>query len=65
MSLAWKRVAQEVAEGTLGGEFDRNDRAELQSRVKIREEAAQGRGLGRSIALRLLRTRMRRATASR
>lgn len=39
--LAWKRVAREVAEGTLGGEFDRNDRAELQSKVKDAEEAAK------------------------
>ncbi len=39
--LAWKRVAQEVATGTLGGEFDRNDRAELQAKVKEAEEAAR------------------------
>jgi hypothetical protein len=39
--LAWKRVAREVAEGTLGGEFDRNDRAELQSKVKDADEAAK------------------------
>lgn len=41
LALAWKRVAREVAEGTLGGEFDRNDRAELQSKVKDAEEAAK------------------------
>lgn len=41
LSLAWKRVAREVAEGTLGGEFDKNDRAELQSKVKDAEEAAK------------------------
>jgi len=41
LGLAWKRVAREVAEGTLGGEFDKNDRAELQSRVKDAEEAAK------------------------
>ena len=41
LGLAWKRVAREVAEGTLGGEFDRNDRAELQSKVKDAEEAAK------------------------
>ncbi len=34
-------MAREVAEGTLGGEFDRNDRAELQSKVKDAEEAAK------------------------
>src|SRR5262249_46191198 len=41
MWLAWKRVAREVAEGTLGGEFDKTDRAELQSRVKDSESAAK------------------------
>jgi hypothetical protein len=39
--LAWKRVAREVAEGTLGGEFDKGDRAELQSKVKDADEAAK------------------------
>lgn len=41
LSLAWKRVAREVADGTLGGEFDKNDRAELQSKIKDAEEAAK------------------------
>jgi hypothetical protein len=41
MALAWKRVAREVAEGTLGGEFDKSDRAELQSKVRDAEEAAK------------------------
>jgi len=41
LALAWKRVANEVAEGTLGGEFDRNDRADLQSKVKDAEVAAK------------------------
>ena len=41
LGLAWKRVAREVAEGTLGGEFDRNDRADLQSKVKDAEVAAK------------------------
>lgn len=41
LGLAWKRVAREVADGTLGGEFDRNDRTELQSKVKDAEEAAK------------------------
>src|SRR5438132_5646031 len=27
LSLAWKRVARDVADGTLGGEFDKSDRA--------------------------------------
>jgi len=39
--LAWRRVAQEVAQGVLGVEFDRTDRAEVQSRVKEAEEAAR------------------------
>ena len=34
-------MAREVAEGTLGGEFDKSDRAELQSKVKDSEEAAK------------------------
>ncbi len=41
LALAWKRVAREVAEGTLGGEFDRNDRADLQSKVKDAEGFAK------------------------
>lgn len=39
--LAWKRVAGEVANGTLGGEFDKNDHAELQTKVKDAEGAAK------------------------
>lgn len=41
LALAWKRVAKDVADGTLGGEFDRNDRADLQSKVKDAEDAAK------------------------
>ena len=41
--LAWKRVAREVTDGTLGGEFDRSDKAELQSKVKDADEAARKR----------------------
>jgi hypothetical protein len=41
LGLAWKRVAREVAAGTLGGEFDRNDRADLQSKVKDSDDAAK------------------------
>jgi len=41
VGLAWKRVAREVADGTLGGEFDRSDKAELQSKVKDADEAAK------------------------
>jgi hypothetical protein len=39
--LAWRRVAREVADGTLGGEFDKNDRTELQTKVKDSEGAAK------------------------
>ncbi len=39
--LAWKRVAREVADGTLGGDFDRSDRADLQSKVAGAEDAAK------------------------
>ena len=39
--LAWRRVAREVADGTLGGEFDKNDRADLQTKVKDAEGAAK------------------------
>jgi hypothetical protein len=39
--LAWKRVSQEVAEGTLGAEYDQSDRAEIQSKVKAAQEAAK------------------------
>ncbi len=39
--LAWKRVAKEIAEGTLGGDFDRADRADIQSKVSDAEEAAK------------------------
>jgi hypothetical protein len=34
VALAWKRVAREIADGTLGGDFDRSDRADLQAKVK-------------------------------
>ena len=39
--LAWKRVAKEVAEGTLGGDFDRTERAEIQAKVAEAESAAK------------------------
>jgi len=39
--LAWKRVAKEVAEGTLGGDFDRSDLAEIHSKVADAEEATK------------------------
>jgi len=39
--LAWKRVAREITEGTLGSDFDRTERSEIQSRVSDAEEAAK------------------------
>jgi hypothetical protein len=39
--LAWKRVAMEIAEGTLGTDFDRADRADIQAKVSDAEEAAK------------------------
>jgi hypothetical protein len=41
LGIAWRRVAREIADGTLGGEFDKSDRAELQSKLKDSEEAAK------------------------
>lgn len=41
MWLAWKRVAAEVAEGTLGGDFDHSDRMQIQTKMKDAEEAAK------------------------
>ena len=41
MWLAWPRVSRETAEGVLGPEFDRADRAELQARVKDAETTAK------------------------
>lgn len=39
--LAWKRVSREIIEGTLGSDFDKADRAEIQSKVADAEEAAK------------------------
>ena len=39
--LAWKRVASEVTQGTLGGDFDPADRAEIKTKVADAEEAAR------------------------
>ena len=39
--LAWKRVAKEIADGTLGGDFDRTDRTEIQSKVADAEMAVK------------------------
>jgi hypothetical protein len=41
LMLAWKRVAREVADGKLGGDFDREERADLQEKVRNAEKAAR------------------------
>ena len=39
--LAWQRVAKEVANGTLGGDFDKTDRDDLKVKVTDAEEAVR------------------------
>lgn len=39
--LAWKRVIREVIEGTLGSDFDRTDKSEIQAKAADAEEAAK------------------------
>jgi hypothetical protein len=39
--LAWQRVSREISEGTLGTEFDRAERVDIQSKVKEAEDAAK------------------------
>jgi hypothetical protein len=39
--LAWKRIAKEIADGTLAGDFEKVDRAEIQGKVAEAEEAAK------------------------
>jgi hypothetical protein len=41
MWLAWKRVVREIADGTLGGDFDRADRAEIHAKAAEAGEAAK------------------------
>ena len=41
MWLAWKRVAREIADGTLGGDFDRGDRAEIHSKASTAEDSTK------------------------
>ena len=41
MLLAWRRIAREIAEGTLIVDFDRSDRAEIHTKVLEAEEAAK------------------------
>jgi len=39
--LAWRRVVGEVADGTLGADYDRQDRSEIQANLRVAEDAAQ------------------------
>lgn len=41
LSLAWERVRRDVAEGTLGSDYDRADRADIQAKVTDADEAAK------------------------
>jgi hypothetical protein len=40
LALAWQRVQREIDQGTLGGDFDRTERADLQAKVREAEAAA-------------------------
>jgi hypothetical protein len=39
--LAWKRVHKEITEGTLGGDFDRSDLAEIQTKIVDADQYAK------------------------
>jgi len=39
--LAWKKVAKEIAEGTLGSDYDKADQADIRANVRDAEEAAK------------------------
>jgi hypothetical protein len=39
--LAWRRVADELAKGVLGGDFDKSDRAEVQTKVADAKDDAE------------------------
>lgn len=39
--LAWKRVARDIGEGILGGDFDRAEKADIQSKVSDADDDAQ------------------------
>jgi hypothetical protein len=39
--LAWRRVADELAKGVLGGDFDKSDRAEVQTKVADAKQDAE------------------------
>ncbi|MDI6872295.1 MAG: DUF499 domain-containing protein [Bacillota bacterium] len=39
--VAWKKVARDIADGVLGSEYDRTERAEVDAQVRQAEEAAK------------------------
>jgi hypothetical protein len=39
--LAWKRVEEEIARGTLGGDYDRADQQEVREKVRVAEDTAR------------------------
>src|SRR5215510_4266486 len=41
LALAWKRVQGEIEQGTLGGDFDRTERAEVLSKMNEAQDEAQ------------------------
>jgi hypothetical protein len=41
LSLAWKRVAKDVSDGTLGADYDRADRTEIDGRVRTAQEESE------------------------
>jgi len=41
LSLAWERVRRDVAEGTLGSDYDRTDRADIQAKMAEADDAAK------------------------
>jgi hypothetical protein len=41
LSLAWMKIAKELSDGTLGSDFDRGDRADIQAKIKEAEETAR------------------------
>lgn len=41
LMLAWKKVSRDVADGVLGTDYDRPERAEIQAKVSDAEEAAK------------------------
>lgn len=41
MWLAWKRVEREIAEGTLGGDFEKSEKFDIHAKARVAEDAAK------------------------